>query len=181
MCFELFVASRAMSLPPRVDPLEAPDLHYFGAGVILGYKGSHGWEVLLAQRGEHPFLGYWSVPGGGRNPTDRNSLFTALREASEELFQGQDILEQLGRWLANDFEPSRMPIQKHSTPRGNSWRTYFLELAGKPPLDSFAIMQQEVAQIAWYHVEALPEQIHPCVLSSLEHFRLINGSAMRRA
>lgn len=181
MCFELFVASRAMSLPPRVDPFEAPDLHYFGAGVILGYKGSHGWEVLLAQRGEHPFLGYWSVPGGGRNPTDRNSLFTALREASEELFQGQDILEQLGRWLANDFEPSRMPIQKHSTPRGNSWRTYFLELAGKPPLDSFAIMQKEVAQIAWYHVGALPEQIHPCVMSSLEHFRLINGSAMRRA
>jgi 8-oxo-dGTP pyrophosphatase MutT (NUDIX family) len=170
-----------MSFQPRVDPPEGPDQHYFGAGVILGYNSPCGWEVLLAQRGEHPYLGYWSVPGGGKNPTDRSSLVTALREASEELFQGQDILGQLEGWLANDFEPSRMPLQRHSTPRGNSWRTYFLELAGKPPIDSFAILQQEVTQIAWYHVEALPTLIHPCVMSSLKHFSLINGPIRHRA
>lgn len=165
-----------MSHPFQAGTPEPPDLPYFGAGVIIGFKATHGWEILLAQRGEHPYLGYWSVPGGGKNPADRSSLATALREASEELFQGRDILEQLHGWLTNDFEPSRMPMQRHCTPRGNSWRTYFLELAGKPPLDYFAILQEEVAQIAWYHVNNLPGLMHPCVMSSLQYFSLVNAT-----
>jgi 8-oxo-dGTP pyrophosphatase MutT (NUDIX family) len=43
--------------------------------------------VLLIRRAERegdPWSGHWSFPGGRRDPTDSNLLFTALRELDEE-------------------------------------------------------------------------------------------------
>ena len=163
-----------MSHPSQLAPTEFSESRYSGAGIILGWKDQSRWEILLAKRGEEPFLGYWSVPGGGRNPADSSPLATALREASEELFQGRDILRELSAWLQAGFEPEFMPIQRHSTPRGNPWRTYLLELAGKPPIQAFDILRHEVAQVEWFRVSELPALLHPCVISSLEHFRLFS-------
>lgn len=164
--------------PARFDFAES---RYSGAGIVLGCRDMGAWEVLLAKRGEEPFLGYWSVPGGGKHPSDPTPMATALREASEELFRGRDILKELSSWLREGFHPGIMPIQRHSTPRGNPWRTFFLELAGKPPIQAFDILPHEIAEVAWFRVSELPALLHPCVVSTLEHFQLVNGTGLHPA
>jgi len=167
--------NQGMNQSGQPGPAELSESRYSGAGILLGWKSRECWEVLLAKRGEEPFLGYWSVPGGGRSHSDPSPLATALREASEELFQGRDILNQLSKWLSNGFLPETMPIQRHATPRGNPWRTYLLELSARPPVEVFDVLRHEVEQVAWFRVSSLPALLHPCVVSSLEHFNLISG------
>jgi 8-oxo-dGTP diphosphatase len=64
------------------------------------------FSVLLIERGDHPFLGHWALPGGFTNP--KESTTTAawrelVEETSVEQFSGH--LEQLGTYS----EPGRDP------------------------------------------------------------------------
>ena len=97
-----------------------------GAGLLLAWQGVSGWEVLLAERNEPPYLGYWSVPGGGSHFSDAAPFDTALRELGEELFQGIALQPLMRPFLGGDSanltqlpqaglgEPSCCPWQKKS-------------------------------------------------------------------
>lgn len=62
--------NQGMNQSGQPGPAELSESRYSGAGILLGWKSRECWEVLLAKRGEEPFLGYWSVPGGGRSHSD---------------------------------------------------------------------------------------------------------------
>ena len=54
--------------------------------------------MLLVQRGEHPFLGQWSLPGGFIDiHKDKNLDATALRKLKEKTGVSAPYLEQLQR------------------------------------------------------------------------------------
>jgi hypothetical protein len=42
-------------------------------------------------------------------------------------------------------------------------------------VEVFDVLRHEVEQVAWFRVSSLPALLHPCVVSSLEHFNLISG------
>ena len=54
---------------------------YHGAGIGLVKDGC----LLLGKRSDTPFHGRWAVPGGSRDKTDPNELYTAKRELQEEM------------------------------------------------------------------------------------------------
>ena len=89
-----------------------------GAGLLLAWQGVSGWEVLLAERNEPPYLGYWSVPGGGSHFSDAAPFDTALRELGEELFQGIALQPLMRPFLGGDSASSLAKCQSHTTPAG---------------------------------------------------------------
>jgi ADP-ribose pyrophosphatase YjhB (NUDIX family) len=143
-----------------------------GAGLLLAWQGVSGWEVLLAERNEPPYLGYWSVPGGGSHFSDAAPFDTALRELGEELFQGIALQPLMRPFLGGDSASSLAKCQSHTTPAGRPWRTFMLPLAKKIPLEALAINFAEVCQARWFTIPGLPGLIHPCVPESLDHFQL---------
>lgn len=143
-----------------------------GAGLLLAWKGVSGWEILLAERNEPPFLGYWSVPGGGSHFNDTQPWDTAIRELGEELFHGIALQPLLKPYLGEANPYSLALCQNHLTPAGRPWRTFLLPLSKKIPLDAMSINQAEVRQARWFTIQGLPGLIHPCVPDSLNHFQL---------
>jgi len=143
-----------------------------GAGLLLAWHNAEGWEVLLAERNEPPFLGYWSVPGGGSNLADGQPWDTALRELGEELFQGLAMQPLLRPYLGKEPCSELAQCQTHLTPTGRPWRTYMLPLIQKLPLDLLSINYSEIRQAKWFTIRSLPSLIHPCVPESLTHFQL---------
>ena len=63
-------------------------------------------RVLLIQRGEHPYLGEWALPGGFVRP-DEDLGQAAARELLEEtnIHRGQAHMEQLGAYGEPDRDP----------------------------------------------------------------------------
>lgn len=57
-------------------------------GLYLRGRGAPGVEVLMIRRAERdgdPWSGHMAFPGGRKDPVDRNTLATALRETREEV------------------------------------------------------------------------------------------------
>lgn len=68
------------------------------AAVAIVHAGGAVESVLLirrAERAEDPWSGHWSLPGGRRDPQDRDRVETALRELAEEcgIHLGREALE----------------------------------------------------------------------------------------
>ena len=61
---------------------------YRGAGIGLVKDGC----LLLGKRADTPFFGKWAVPGGGKDRTDSDELYTAKREFREETSVDFDLL-----------------------------------------------------------------------------------------
>ena len=69
------------------------------AVLILFLRIENAWELLFIRRSYHPndpHSGQVAFPGGRRNPGDRNSTITALREAAEEIGLTPSDVEILG-------------------------------------------------------------------------------------
>lgn len=62
---------------------------YRGAGIGLVKDG----RLLMGRRSDTPFHGKWAVPGGSRDRTDPEELFTAKRELGEEMSVDFDLLD----------------------------------------------------------------------------------------
>ncbi len=63
--------------------MDTGDIGKHGIGVGVGAVVFRGGDVLLIKRGKAPFIGQWSIPGGGLNEGERLED-AALREVMEE-------------------------------------------------------------------------------------------------
>ena len=93
--------------PVRMEPRER-----HAAVALLLREQLEALEVLVIKRAENtgdPWSGHMALPGGGREPGDRDVYDTARRETLEEI--GIDLAE--GRFLGrlDDTGPRRMPGQ----------------------------------------------------------------------
>lgn len=94
--------------------------------------------VLLIPRGEAPYLGCWSLPGGFMNPEEEPEE-TAQRKLTEKTGIGRTYLEQ----LATYGSPRR-------DPRG--WIPSVAYLA----LIESAVLREDESEARWFPVNALP-------------------------
>ncbi|ATG51054.1 coenzyme A pyrophosphatase [Brachybacterium vulturis] len=117
-----------------------------GGGVVrrsavlihLAGTGLHDAQLVLEERGHsmRSQPGQFSLPGGGRDPGDRDDVHTALREAAEET--GLDPAEVL---VLGAFAPIPMPWRSQAVTPVLSWSS------ARPPLgvqDPF-----EVERVVW--------------------------------
>jgi 8-oxo-dGTP pyrophosphatase MutT (NUDIX family) len=84
--------------PPQPAEAPAPDARPAAVALVL-LSTPQGLELLLirrAERADDPWSGQIALPGGRREPGDRDLLITAIRETREET--GVDLVaaEQLG-------------------------------------------------------------------------------------
>ena len=93
--------------PVRLEPRER-----HAAVTLMLRERSTGLELLVIKRAEKagdPWSGHMALPGGGREPGDRDAYDTARRETLEEV--GIDLTEgRLLGWL-DDVGPRTMPGQ----------------------------------------------------------------------
>jgi 8-oxo-dGTP diphosphatase len=76
--------------------------------VIFGFDGTD-LSVLLIERGQEPFKGRWTFPGGFMN-MDETTLQCAARELKEETGLNGMPLEQLGAFSSVDRDPRERVI-----------------------------------------------------------------------
>ncbi|MFF2155073.1 NUDIX domain-containing protein [Paenibacillus chitinolyticus] len=115
-------------------------------------------RVLLIQRGEHPFLGKWALPGGFVRPGETTEQ-TARRELREETSVDNVYLEQLYMFS----EPDRDP------------RSWVMSCAYMALIDSSQVKiaaGDDAAEAAWFDVT--------CRLLSEEKLRLEDGYSITR-
>lgn len=70
---------------------------------VFRCKEDNAWQVLLVQRGGHPFKGWWALPGGFSEPGEDIEQ-TALRELAEETHI-QAKLERTYTYSGPDRDP----------------------------------------------------------------------------
>jgi 8-oxo-dGTP pyrophosphatase MutT (NUDIX family) len=131
---------------------------------------AHPQEFLILRRALHPddpWSGHFSLPGGRRDPEDRDLLATCIRETREECginLGPETLLRELSRLQAGN-------ILGHP-----AWVTpYLFELPSRPPL---ALDASEVAAAYWVPAEYLldprnrleaatlpqdPSRLFPCI------------------
>jgi 8-oxo-dGTP diphosphatase len=63
--------------------MEAGDIRKHGIGVGVGAVVFRGGDVLIIKRGKAPFIGQWSIPGGGLHEGERLED-AVIREVREE-------------------------------------------------------------------------------------------------
>ena len=138
------IAARLVGRTPerRVEPgsIQA------AVAMILAPGGPAGLELLLIKRAEHagdPWSGQMALPGGRRDPEDRDLLATVTREAREEVgvtLSGQALLGEL-----DDLHP-RTPLLPPVVVR-----PFVFGLGQRPPVETSA----EVALSVWVPLEEL--------------------------
>lgn len=97
------------------------------------------WKVLLIQRGEHPYLNCWALPGGFIRPTETAEM-TAERELREETGVSDVYLEQLHLFT----EPYRDP------------RTWVMSCAYMALIDGKKVNLQagdDASNAEWFSIE----------------------------
>ena len=104
-------------------------------------------RVLLIERGGHPFLGCWALPGGFVRPAETVGQ-AAARELREETGVENVYLEQLGVFS----DPGRDP------------RTWVMSCAHMALIDSGQVRLQagdDAQNAAWFLVSCAPQQEKP--------------------
>lgn len=76
--------------------------------IVFGYKNEE-IKVLLIQRKNEPYKGYWAFPGGFLN-MDEDANTGALRELKEETGLDNIVLEQLYTFSAVNRDPRHRTI-----------------------------------------------------------------------
>lgn len=98
----MFSISAIKSLTKALDTSHTlddhADNHRLAAVLILLFPGQTETQILLTRRTSHlpTHAGQISFPGGSMDPTDPDPVFTALREAQEEVSLDGSCLDVLG-------------------------------------------------------------------------------------
>lgn len=110
---------------PRVPPPTDRPVRHSAVLIHLAGTGLDDAQLVLEERGHtmRSQPGQFSLPGGGRDPGDRDDVHTALREAEEET--GLDPADVL---VLGAFAPIPMPWRNHLVTPVLSWSP------ARPPL-----------------------------------------------
>ncbi len=98
-------------------------------------------QVLLIERGNEPYKGHWTIPGGFLN-MDETTEQCAIRELEEETGLKIDKAYQIGAYSKVDRDP-----------RGRTISVAYLAIVERP-LD--VIGQDDAANAKWFSINALP-------------------------
>lgn len=98
-------------------------------------------KVLLIQRGNDPFKGYWAFPGGFMN-MDETTEQCAIRELEEETGLKVSELHQIGAYSKVDRDP-----------RGRTITVAYLVFVSSPLA---VIGLDDAANAQWFPIEELP-------------------------
>ena len=98
-------------------------------------------KVLLIQRGNDPFKGYWAFPGGFMN-MDETTEQCAIRELEEETGLQVTGLHQIGAYSKVDRDP-----------RGRTITIAYLIIVDVPVA---VTGQDDAAKAEWFPITALP-------------------------
>lgn len=125
--------------------IEASGSIQTSVGVLLAPAGA-GLELLFIRRAEHPldpWSGHIALPGGRRDPGDKDRLETAVRET----------LEETGLRLRRDWVLGELDDVQPRTPALPSVaiRPFVFQLPRREPTTASA----EVAECLWAPLEAL--------------------------
>ena len=71
--------------------------------VVFGFDG-HEMKILLIERGNEPYKGYWAIPGGFLN-MDENATQGALRELEEETGLKLNYIKEFGTFSDVNRDP----------------------------------------------------------------------------
>lgn len=99
-------------------------------------------KVLLIQRGNEPFKGYWAFPGGFMN-MDETTEQCAIRELEEETGLKVTEIKQIGAYSKVDRDP-----------RGRTVTVAYLAIIDKPET-VFGL--DDAAKAQWFPISALPK------------------------
>lgn len=133
---------------PRYEPRDYPPFAVT-VDIALMTVVDRELRVLLIQRGEHPYLGEWALPGGFVRP-DEDLGQAAARELLEEtnIHRGQAHIEQLGAY----GEPGRDPRMRVVTVAYWAVAPQLREAPQPPPApeeeSGFAFEMSEAALLA---------------------------------
>ncbi|MDO4191334.1 MAG: NUDIX hydrolase [Bacteroidales bacterium] len=99
-------------------------------------------QVLLIERGNNPYKGYWAFPGGFME-MDETIEQCAIRELKEETGMAVDNGIQIGCYSKIDRDP-----------RGRTLTVAFLIIIDKPvKVEGF----DDAAKAAWFPISSLPK------------------------
>ena len=114
------------------------------ADIAIFRESSKGAEVLLIQRGNHPYKGCWALPGGFAEPGE-----TIEQVAARELWEETGVSDASLQLLGVYSEPGR-------DPRG--WVVTLVYVAGLPA-GAVPVAGDDAAAVQWFGIEdalALP-------------------------
>lgn len=112
------------------------------ADICVFRRNEEGTQLLLVQRGGHPYLGCWATPGGFANPNETADQCAARELAEETGAQGLDL------------EPLRLYSTPGRDPRG--WTVSYAFVA----LDRRGVTVHagdDAARAVWFDVTARSE------------------------
>lgn len=112
------------------------------ADICVFRRNGEGTQLLLVQRGGHPYLGCWATPGGFANPNETADQCAARELAEETGVQGLDL------------EPLRLYSTPGRDPRG--WTVSYAFVA----LDRQGVTVHagdDAARAVWFDVVAKSE------------------------
>jgi 8-oxo-dGTP pyrophosphatase MutT (NUDIX family) len=142
------ILERTAEALQRLRPVRLEPRQRHAAVALMLRERSGGLELFVIKRAEKvedPWSGHMALPGGGREPGDKNAYDTARRETLEEV--GIDLHE--GRVLGrlDDVGPRRMPGQLVVS-------TVVVAIDTEPD----RLDPQEVAEAFWVPVDRLVDE-----------------------
>lgn len=99
-------------------------------------------KVLLIQRGNEPYKGYWAFPGGFMN-MEETAEECAVRELKEETGLTVKQIQQIGAYSKVDRDP-----------RGRTISITYLAIVDAPAAVSG---MDDAAKAAWFPLSSLPD------------------------
>lgn len=123
---------------PRIPSQRERAVRRSAVLIHLAGNGLHDAQLVLEERGHamRSQPGQFSLPGGGRDPGDRDDVHTALREAEEETGLDPDEVMVLG-----SFAPIPMPWRVQTVTPVLSWSPSRPALGVQDPV--------EVERLVW--------------------------------
>jgi len=118
-----------------------PGGHYINRGVTVDGLIIRDGQILLVKRGHMPYQGFWAFPGGFVG-WDESADEAVIREVLEETGLRAKILGK----LPFRSDPKRHMQQVMTQP-------YLLSVEGQ------AVAGDDAAEVRWFDLEHLPEQL----------------------